>query len=60
MAISENTRASKVDEVLHNLQQLWVAFQEEIRNWIFEQQTQQDKVNGRLNELITGLSQQVL
>jgi len=52
--------SSKVDEVLHNLQQSWVAFQEEIRNRIFEQQAQQYKINGRVNELITGLSQQVL
>ena len=60
MVISENTRAAKVEEVFHNLQQSWAAFQEEIRNRIFEQQAQQDKINGRLNEVITGLSQQVL
>ena len=60
MAISENTRAAKVEEVLLNLQQSWSAFQNEIRNQLFEQQAQQDKINSTLNELITGLSQQVL
>ena len=60
MAIFENTRAIKVEGALNNLQQSWVAFQEEIRNRIFEQQAQQYKINGRVNELITGLSQQVL
>ena len=59
MAISENTRAAKM-EILQSLQQSWSVFQSEIKNCFFEQQGQQDKINGTLNELITGLSQQVL
>ena len=60
MAISESTQAVKIEEVLHNLQQSWVAFKDEIKNQMFEQQDQEKKINGTMNELITGLSQKVL
>ena len=56
MVVSKNTRAAKMEEIFHSLQQSWSAFQNEIKNWLFEQQAQQDKINATLNELITGLS----
>jgi len=55
MAISENTLSARTKEV-QSLQQSWVVFQNDIKNRLFEQQAQQDKVNNTLNELITGLS----
>ena len=49
-----------MEEVPHSLQQSWSAFQNDIKNRLFKQQAQQDKITGTLNELITRLSQQVL
>ena len=78
MAISENTRAAKLEEsfqaLQQSLQQSWQAFQSDIKNKLDEhhlrleeqklqqerQQAQQERVNSNLNELITGLSRQVM
>jgi len=40
MAISENTQAAKMEESFQALQQSWLAFQNNIKNRLDEQQLQ--------------------
>ena len=63
MAISDNTRGNeqrRIEELCPNMQNAWIEFQQSIKNQFEEQQEKQDRINANLNELITGLSRQVL